>query len=69
VTSKGYVGLGPKQVQDGDKIVVLAGAFVPYIVRKDHGGFYRFVGEAYIHGIMDGQALTKDRKFRMCAMY
>jgi hypothetical protein len=69
VTSKGYVGLGPKQVQDGDKIVVLAGAFVPYIVRKDHGGFYRFVGEAYIHGIMDGQALTKDRKFRMFAMY
>ena len=57
VTKKGYVGLGAKSVQIGDKVFVLPGGFVPFILRELTEGYYRLIGEAYVHGLMRGEAL------------
>ncbi|KAH8896328.1 HET-domain-containing protein [Thozetella sp. PMI_491] len=60
VTSRGYFALGPKDVQPGDKVVVLHGAHVPFILRpcrRQNKGF-RMVGEAYVSGIMQGEVVV-----------
>lgn len=56
-TKKGYVGLGAKSVQIGDKVFVFPGGLVPFVLRGPIEGFYRLVGEAYVHGMMRGEAL------------
>lgn len=65
VTSKGYMGLGPNAMQIGDIVCVLFGCKVPFILRP-MGGYYLLVGDSYIHGIMDGEAMAavlKERTF------
>lgn len=57
VTMKGYVGLSTEHVQRGDTIAILKGAQVPFILRAHGEGTYRLIGEAYIDGIMDGEAV------------
>ena len=57
VTEKGYIGLGAKSVQTGDKVFVFPGGLVPFVLRTSKEGYYRLVGEAYVHGIMRGEAL------------
>lgn len=57
-TRKGYLGLVPGDVQVGDNIVIFKGAVVPFILRGTDGpDNYTLIGEAYIHGIMHGEAL------------
>ena len=41
----------------GDLLYILIGAQVPYILGSDTHGRLRIVGEAYAHGIMDGEAM------------
>jgi hypothetical protein len=57
VTEKGYMGLGPFTMEEGDLVYALAGGQVPFILRPIllAGGF-SLVGESYVHGIMDGEA-------------
>lgn len=59
VTEGLYFGLGSRSARVGDKVVVLLGGKVPYVVRGGEGeeGVYRFVGDAYVHGIMKGEAV------------
>ena len=45
----------------GDITVVLFGGYVPYILRSKNG-YYQFVGEAYIHGVMRGEVIEQWRK-------
>ncbi|GKZ38225.1 hypothetical protein AbraIFM66950_010254 [Aspergillus brasiliensis] len=58
ISSKDYIGLVPSRTQEGDLICVLFGCSVPVILRKqdDH---YIFIGECYVHGIMDGEAIEQ----------
>ena len=58
LTKKGYLGLGPTNAQKGDLVCILYGCSVPVIIRK-YGQDYRFVGESYIHGLMDGAAVDQ----------
>jgi hypothetical protein len=58
----GYVGMGPSYVYPGDEIVVLTGASVPFVVRPIGESKYRFLGECYCDGIMDGEAVSDERK-------
>jgi len=51
VTENGYVGLGNPACREGDKIVLVAGICTPVIMRRE-GGFWHFIGHAYIHGMM-----------------
>jgi len=56
-TAAGYFGLGPAAIT-GENIFccIFFGATVPFIVQK-HADVYRLVGEAYVQGVMDGEAI------------
>lgn len=59
VTKAGYIGLAPPSAQPGDVVALLSGGRVPFIIRKDNSSeHYHIVGEAYVHGIMDGELLS-----------
>jgi hypothetical protein len=53
-------GLGPPRTELGDFICILFGCSVPCILRKHphEDGAFEFIGEAYIYGKMDGEAVT-----------
>ena len=53
-SSKGYMGIGPYDAEVGDELCILYGAKLPVILRKK-GLYWLIVGEAYVHGIMDGE--------------
>lgn len=55
-TTKGYVGHVPNGAQISDVICVIAGAAVPFTLRQTPEG-YRVMGQCYLHGIMEGEAL------------
>jgi hypothetical protein len=58
ILSKGrYLGLAPSLSQPGDQVVVLFGLREPAILRPQQDGSYIFLGTAYIHGLMRGEAL------------
>ena len=57
-TEKGYIGVALNKARRGDLIVIALGSSVPFVLRpKERGDRYTFVGEAYVHGIMEGQAM------------
>lgn len=56
VTEKGYMGLGPAELQIGGKVVVLLGGSVPYVL-WDKQRYFNFVGECYVRGLMNGEAI------------
>lgn len=63
-----HVGLVPALALPGDRICLLHGGKVPFVLRPLHGGVYRLIGEAYIHGIMHAGKLEaglglKDEEF------
>ncbi|KAF2143986.1 uncharacterized protein K452DRAFT_306631 [Aplosporella prunicola CBS 121167] len=55
--SNGSFGLGPKEAREGDSVCIILGAQVPFVLRKSEQGTYRIVGECYVYGIMDGEAV------------
>ena len=57
VTHKGHLGLGRDNICEGDFIAIFHGAEVPHILREQKPGVYELVCEAYVDGIMDGEAL------------
>jgi hypothetical protein len=56
LTDKGYLGLTLKHVQIGDVVAILSGGQLPFVLRKVQG-HYTLIGEAYVDGIMDGEAV------------
>ncbi|KAK4446257.1 heterokaryon incompatibility protein-domain-containing protein [Podospora aff. communis PSN243] len=56
-TPNNYLGMGPTSSQIGDEVWVLKGARTPFILRRKEPGRYQVIGEAYVHGIMHGEAL------------
>jgi hypothetical protein len=59
VTSNGYLGRAAHGSVIGDKICIFFGASVPFVLRERDDGGFMFVGEAYVHGLMDGEALKE----------
>jgi hypothetical protein len=53
---KRYIGLVSRDVRHGDEVWLLEGSKVPLIIRRKSEGYGRLVGDAYIHGIMYGEA-------------
>ncbi|PKS05959.1 hypothetical protein jhhlp_007792 [Lomentospora prolificans] len=51
------LALVPQCVREGDQVFVLLGGQVLYVLRNLGGGTYKFVGECYVHGMMDGEVL------------
>ncbi|PYI09805.1 HET-domain-containing protein [Aspergillus sclerotiicarbonarius CBS 121057] len=59
ITKDGYFCLTPQQAQEGDSVVIMKGGRVLYVVRK-RGDKYTFIGEAYVEGLMNGEAFDED---------
>jgi hypothetical protein len=64
ISEKGYIGLAPYNAAPVDKIAVLFGGKVPYILRRNEPGSlgssdatWTFLGDSYVHGIMDGEVI------------
>ena len=68
-THKGFFGLGPGALKVGDRVAVLLGSDVPFIIREadpdtldptmpvPHDTKFKLVGECYVHGLMQGQTV------------
>lgn len=61
VGDRGYCGLVPDSAQVGDIVCILFGCDVPVILRECEANKFNFVGESYIHGIMNGEAVKHMR--------
>lgn len=62
LTRAGLMGMGPTAILPGDSVYVVAGARVPFVLRKGNGNVHthRFIGDCYLHGMMMGEALSLD---------
>ena len=56
ITRKGYIGVGPRHLQEDDLVVIFWGADMPCVLREQGGGHARFLGPTYVHGLMNGEA-------------
>jgi len=61
MASGNSLGKGPALTRVEDQVWLLHGARAPYVLRPLGDGEYEVVGEAYVHGIMQGEAL-KNKK-------
>ncbi|MCJ1286512.1 hypothetical protein MMC26_005858 [Xylographa opegraphella] len=56
-----WFGLAPTRAEVDDIICILYGCSVPVILREHRthtATYFEFIGESYIHGAMDGQAMS-----------
>ncbi|KAH6717811.1 heterokaryon incompatibility protein-domain-containing protein [Leptodontidium sp. MPI-SDFR-AT-0119] len=58
-TAEGHLGLAPQNAREGDIIVIVDCPF-PIILRRI-GEHYTLVGEGFVHGIMNGEAMASRR--------
>ncbi|KAH7407545.1 heterokaryon incompatibility protein-domain-containing protein [Cadophora sp. MPI-SDFR-AT-0126] len=60
-SQKPLFGLGSNEVRVGDMVCILFGCSVPVLLRQmmqHKAPEYLFIGECYVHGMMDGEAVT-----------
>lgn len=55
VSTNGFMGMVPKTSLAGDRIVLLLGGTVPFVIREVENGLHELVGECYVFGLMDGE--------------
>ncbi|KAL9597505.1 MAG: hypothetical protein Q9219_005087 [cf. Caloplaca sp. 3 TL-2023] len=55
----GRPGLAPRNTRKGDVVCLFRGGDVPFLLRPSGAERYRFVGEAFVYGIMQGQHSSK----------
>jgi hypothetical protein len=59
ITKRGRMGLGPADLQLGDRIVVFDGCSIPLVVRASGDGVSAvLIGETYTSGIMEGEVMN-----------
>lgn len=58
-SEQGFLGLAPLLASKGDYIAVFADSKVPFIIRPASEGASKLVGECYVEGIMDGEAVDR----------
>lgn len=57
ITRGSRVGLGPNSMRPGDRVMVFRGGHTPFVIREIDDE-YQLVGACYVHGIMDGEAVS-----------
>lgn len=57
-TKTGLFGISNQAVQKGDSVWILAGAETPFVLKNRNGNEWLVIGEAYVHGIMEGETTT-----------
>jgi hypothetical protein len=60
---KGFFGLPPPKAERGDVICILYGCSVPAVLssRSEIPGSWELVGECFVYGMMDGEAMATDQ--------
>ena len=63
ITEHDFLGLAPEMSKKRDLICILYGCSVPVALRRmvdavTDEEYFTFIGECYVHGIMDGEAFT-----------
>jgi len=61
VTEKGYFGMGCGELEAGDEVKILAGGQLCCILRPTKRDHFELVGQAYVHGLMDGEAVGEKK--------
>jgi hypothetical protein len=56
-TRDSYMGTGPRSLRSGDEVWILHRAGLPFVLRPQPNGHYKLVGEAFVYGVMHGEAL------------
>ncbi|KAJ3542508.1 hypothetical protein NM208_g4060 [Fusarium decemcellulare] len=69
VTSIGHLGIGPREMEPGDHLYIFIGAHVPYVLRPNANGSLQIIGEAYMHGVMDGAAMDHGNPVEVISIY
>ncbi|MCJ1379676.1 hypothetical protein MMC17_002778 [Xylographa soralifera] len=59
-TEKGYIGIVPRTAEKGDSVGLFKGGAVPLLLRSEDDK-WELVGDAYIHGIMNGEAFVEEK--------
>lgn len=59
-TSEGRLALVPCVAEVGDVCFIMQGVDVPVLLRQVSGEVYQFVGECYVHGVMEGELMNAD---------
>lgn len=59
MTKERKLGLVPAEAQEQDVLCTLASVDVPLLLRKVEVDTYILIGEAFIHGVMDGEVSTR----------
>lgn len=59
ITKSGYLGIGPKTMRTGNKLVLLYGGKWPFLLFPTKGEYFYFVGPCYVQDIMHGEALEE----------
>ncbi|KAJ4024578.1 hypothetical protein NW752_003145 [Fusarium irregulare] len=62
LTGSGYLGMGLESVEVGDEVWVVRGCPTPLVFRREEEKF-SLVGESYVHGVMNGEAVGDDTKW------
>ena len=58
LTSKNYLGIAAESVEQGDEVLILPDSRTSFVFRRADDGTYKLMGEAYVHGIMAGEAAS-----------
>lgn len=61
ITETGLLGMAACRARKGDVVCVLYGCSIPVLLREGKEGRYEFIGECYVDGYMNGEALDRDR--------
>lgn len=56
-TEGGRLAIGPEETQPGDAICLFLGARTPFILRPTSNESYIFIGDSYVHSLMDCEVL------------
>jgi hypothetical protein len=62
ITHDGRLGLGPPAMEGSDEIWIPMGSKMPVILRPYDSGMFKIIGQAYVYGVMRGEAMESRRE-------
>lgn len=68
LTAEGNPASIPWRAKPGDVVVVFLGARLPHILRPLHDGYFEFLGDAYVYGLMGGEILKMGLETKIVKM-
>ena len=66
VTEESRLGMGPLSLEEGHGVWVLEGANVPFVLERLDEGRFRLIGQAYVYGVMHGEAVRHVGQNEFC---